>query len=548
MYQRVGTQFGEFYIKSVLGVGGMAAVYLALHIPSQQLVALKVLSAQLSHIAAFRQRFELEAQITVKLDHPHIVPVINYGAVDETLYIAMRYLSGGTLHDKFVLDRQVSLQDTAHYLMGIAAGLDYAHAQGIIHRDLKLANVLLDNQKRALLSDFGIARLMESSLHLTESGSVLGSPHYMSPEQNEGKPLTAQSDLYSLAVMAFLMVTGQFPFHADTPVAIALQHVTKAPPFPSAMNPLLPGSLDAVILRGLAKSPMDRYRSGLDFAMDFTRALGEFNMQTQVNLPQLSRSRPTPARTQTPPTLPPSPSLTIASPRPEPPPFRPSIFETSAQVIRLRWWRWGALMGFSGMLVGAAVVVLFGILTVGVDRMAQRVLGIFISPTPIPTITTPPTMTPTVSITIPPTNTRSVTITVTSTRQRTAAPVPVTATLQPRVTQIPRSPSPSPQIPVTRISPYTAISKDIDPVNVRSLPSLTGRIIGKVYLSDTVTVFARTTSAELTEVWYLVQTGEGIVGWMKGEVVALLPIGSLPSEVPIALTIPAIPLTATPSP
>ncbi len=189
MYQRVGTRFGAFNIHHLLGAGGMAAVYYALYAESRQPVALKILSPQLAEVQQFRQRFELEAQITTRLEHPNIVPVIDYGSVDSTLFIAMRYLNGGSLHDHFVLQGSVSLRDTARYLRQLTAALDYAHGQGVIHRDLKLANVLLDDEQNVLLTDFGIARLVESSLHLTDSGSVLGSPHYMSPEQSEGKPL-----------------------------------------------------------------------------------------------------------------------------------------------------------------------------------------------------------------------------------------------------------------------------------------------------------------------------------------------------------------------
>lgn len=505
----------------------MAAVYLANHTPTQQIVALKILSAQLSHIESFRQRFELEAKITAGLRHPNIVPVVAYGAVEESLFIAMHYMRGGTLHDKFVLDGSVVLQNTARYLHDIAAGLDYAHSMGIIHRDLKLANVLLNEDSHALLSDFGIARIIESSLHLTDSGSVLGSPHYMSPEQNEGKPLDARSDLYSLAVMAFLMVTGQFPFHAETPVAIALQHVTKEPPRPSAFNAILPTSLDTVILKGLAKKPGERFHSAQEFAAAFERAIGDCDVKTVVNLPMLSRSRTTPAHgpvSPTPPTLPPQP-LPVAIPFPSAAAHRVLDEQTSPSApFKRTVRRYGSLLFLAG--IG---VVLFFTLRLALDQF--RPVGVLNN-----TLTATPTLSMTPIQILPP---PSLAANVTPTRSTTPKPgAPVTAT-PPNITIVP-SLTVAPIRVFTLQSPFTVIIKGVErPSNIRSAPDIGAPVLAQIFVDDTPTVIARTASTNIDQVWYLVLTKNGVKGWVRGDVVELLPIGAQVTQVPLALTIPA---------
>ncbi len=483
MYQRVGTKFGAYNIRHLLGAGGMAAVYYAIDANTQQPVALKILSSQLAEVPAFRQRFELEAQITSLLYHPNIVPVVAYGAVEESLYIAMRYLSGGSLHDKFVIDGTVSLRETAHYLKQLAGALDYAHEQGIIHRDMKLANVLLDDNANALLSDFGIARMLESSLHLTESGSVLGSPHYMSPEQNEGKPLDARSDLYSLAVMVYLMITGQFPFHADTPVAIALQHVTKAPPLPTLLNSSLPTTVDAVLLKGLAKSPADRFPSAAEFAGAFERAIGDCDTRTMIHLPQLSLSRPTPARIPTPP--------------PINEPTEPSLQVVPIKKPR-RVWRLIALP--------VIALVLLATLRYGINLFVPD-LG-----------------RPTLAI---------------GTGAITATALPATSDSVPTL-------QPSPTLSgVPAAATVSVIVKSLyQPVNVRSGPAKNYVVIGQMYAADQPVVLARTGGRDSDGFyWFLVHTERipRITGWVSSEAVNLFPVDSNTLAIPIAATIPPSP-------
>ncbi len=495
MYQRVGTRFGPYNIRRLLGAGGMAAVYYAINAETQQPVALKILSSQLAEIPAFRQRFELEAQITTRLQHPNIVPVIGYGAADESLYIAMRHLNGGSLHDKFVLDGAVSLRDTAGYLRNLAAALDYAHEQGVIHRDLKLANVLLDEDGTALLSDFGIARMAESSLHLTDTGSVLGSPHYMSPEQSEGKPLDARSDLYSLAVMVYLMITGQFPFHADTPVAIALQHVSKPPPPPTSINPELPGAVDAVLNKGLAKLITDRFASSSDFAAAFERAIGDCDTRTLISIPQLSRL--TAPRLLTPP-----PIRTIETPT-EPSLLAARVPAASAPARLRRRPAVRYVLGLLALMIVLLLTFAFG-------------LTLFNSP-------------------------HESTLVSVALHRTVTAGVPVTATslvLKPTVESVP-------VLTATTLSDYSVVVKDLyTPANIRSGPGMNFKVIAQLYASDQAKIIARTS---LDNLWYLIRTVQGVTGWVSNAVVDVRPVGAAPDSILVAATVPASPtITNTP--
>jgi serine/threonine protein kinase len=473
----------------------MAAVYYAIDAETQQPVALKILSSQLAEIPAFRQRFELEAQITTHLQHPNIVSVVGYGAVDESLYIAMRYLSGGSLHDKFVVDGAVSLRDTARYLKNLASALDYAHTQGVIHRDLKLANVLLDEEGNALLSDFGIARMVESTLHLTDTGSVMGSPHYMSPEQSEGKPLDARSDLYSLAVMVYLMITGQFPFHADTPVAIALQHVSKPPPPPTSINSELPSAVDAVLTKGLAKQIADRFASSSDFSAAFDRAIGDCDTRTLIRIPQLSRV--------TPPRLLPSPVIEMTIEAPTEPSIlavRPSD-SSAVAVPRRRQPAWRYLIGVLVLTVGLVLTLIFGLTLFNTPPEPTQSGLIFHPTTALP---------------------------VTATRSAQTPRIAVLSTLTP-----------------TAVFDYSVVVRDLyTPANIRSGPGLNFKVIAQLYASDQAKVIARTGG---DNPWFLIRTTQGVTGWVSSAVVDIRPAGAALDGILVAATIPASPtITNTP--
>lgn len=288
----LNTEFGSYLIEAKLGSGGMATVYRALDQNRQIKVALKLLHPHLTVEANIVRRFQREAEIIQKLEHPRIVTVYDSGEINGTLFLAMKYMPYGSLARRFANPTDVTLQTTARLLSEIASALDYAHKQGVIHRDLKLENILLDDKKQAALSDFGIASL-QGATRLTMTGMIAGTPLTMSPEQAVGSPdVDYRSDLYSLGVVAYLMVSGYYPFMNDNPLVVMNQHLTQAPPVPSDVNPVLPPILDPVILKGLAKNPADRYQSAGEFAAEFRKAVSSSTQQTSLTTIHLATPNP----------------------------------------------------------------------------------------------------------------------------------------------------------------------------------------------------------------------------------------------------------------
>lgn len=266
-----GKQLGPYQVISLLGEGGMAAVYKAYQPSVDRYVALKILPQQFAKDSSFMARFEQEARIIASLEHPYILPVYDYGTSDGYTYIVMRYVEGGTLAD-WMDSGSIPLDQTVELFSQIASALDYAHARGVVHRDLKPNNVMLDEQKHCLLTDFGIAKLLESTVKMTTTGGFLGTPAYASPEQAVGDKLDGRSDVYSLGVMLYELLTGGLPFEADMPVAILVKHVNNPLPLPSTINPAISPALEAVLLKALAKQPGDRYQSAGELAGAFAQA------------------------------------------------------------------------------------------------------------------------------------------------------------------------------------------------------------------------------------------------------------------------------------
>ena len=261
------TAFGPYRILAPLGRGGMAAVYEA-HEPSlDRRVALKVLPAEFLHDPAFADRFRQEARVAAKLEHPHIVPIHAYGIEGGRPWMAMRLVTGGSLAER-VRRCALSPAETAAVLRDVAAALDYAHARGVVHRDVKPANVLLDEAGRAYLADFGIARMLEGSSVATATGLIQGTPSYMAPEQAMGAKVDHLADVYALGVVAFECLTGRVPYTGTTPVAILMKHVQEPVPEPTAAE--VAPALTAVLRRCLAKAPADRWPT----AGAFSAALG----------------------------------------------------------------------------------------------------------------------------------------------------------------------------------------------------------------------------------------------------------------------------------
>jgi serine/threonine protein kinase len=267
-----GRKLGGYRVIERVGLGSMAEVYTAMQTSMNRMVAIKILSPLLSDDPQFVERFRQEAQIAATLEHPHIVPIIDVGEEDGVLYLVMRYLKGGTLYDLMRRDL-LPLQAVLRYLSEIGQALDYAHGLGVVHRDVKPKNVLLDLQANASIADFGLAKTNASS-GLTHSGfGMIGTPHYMSPEQGRGQPIDGRSDLYSLGVMLYEMLTGQLPFEADSAVGMVMKHIHEPIPSVTVVNPLLPPVMDEILARALAKDPVDRYPSAHELTEAVAHAL-----------------------------------------------------------------------------------------------------------------------------------------------------------------------------------------------------------------------------------------------------------------------------------
>jgi hypothetical protein len=250
---------GRFTILEEIGRGGMGTVYRASQPAVNRLVALKVLPRHLAGDPSFYARFNREARLIAGLEHPHVLPVYDFGQHNGQAYLVTRYIEGGTLFDELRyaplrLDRALQL------INQIAAALDYAHQHGVIHRDIKPSNILIDRSGNAYVADFGIAKALETTTGLTGSG-IIGTPEYMAPEQAQGYPVDGRTDVYSLGVMLFQMLTGRLPFATPQGDAISLayKHIAELPPSPRQLNPALLPELDGVVLKALAKDPALRY-------------------------------------------------------------------------------------------------------------------------------------------------------------------------------------------------------------------------------------------------------------------------------------------------
>jgi serine/threonine-protein kinase len=261
---------GRYRLLGRLGSGGMADVWCAEDTMLDRRVALKFLHERFVQDEQFVERFRREASSAAGLQHPNVVGVFDRGTYDGSHYIAMEYVEGASLND--LIERGLSVPEAIEIVRQVLGAARYAHANGIVHRDLKPQNVLVDAEGRARVTDFGIARAGVSEV--TQTGSVLGTAQYLSPEQAQGLPVTAASDLYSIGVMLYEALTGRVPFEAESPVTVALKQVSERPRAPSELNPEVSRALDAVVLRALAKDPANRYASADEFlaALDAAEA------------------------------------------------------------------------------------------------------------------------------------------------------------------------------------------------------------------------------------------------------------------------------------
>ncbi len=455
MANLIGQTLGQYTVVKLIGEGGMAAVYQARQESMKRDVAIKVIKTNLVEMEDFVQRFEHEAQMVASLSHAHILKVFDYGRHEDTVYLVMELLTGGSL-DHLVKQGPLPVDRTVTLMEQIAGALDYAHQKGIIHRDLKPENVMMDESGNAFLTDFGLAKLVNSSLKLTQSGAAMGTPAYMSPEQWKGLPLDARADIYSLGILLYEMLSGSLPFEGDSVLSMMYMHLHEQPPALRVRNPDVSGAVEMVVERALSKEPEDRFQSAGQMAETLRRAVQKGDVPaapvrsaapSQPAIPVASTSGAVPAVSA-------SPSASAISAQP----VQPTQAGQSTQPImaapRQSPWLWA--IGI------AALVVLIGLGAVGIARLVAPP-----SPTAIPVLalessatenletpiaqtlsaqttltaaaiasfthtpTATPTQTSTATATNTATDTATPTATATNTPTNTSTPVPPSDTPQP---------------------------------------------------------------------------------------------------------------------
>ncbi len=439
-----GQMLGQYQLLELLGQGGMGTVYRSIQPSLNQEVAVKILPASLAQQPGYLERFNREAQIAANLEHPHIIPTFDYGMQRGVSYVVMRLLRGGTLGQRINQRRTdnqplCSLGEVSSMLNQMASALDYAHSQGVIHRDIKTNNIMFDNQGNAYLVDFGIAKLADETHGLTRAGAVVGTPSYMPPEQWEDRKLTPAADQYALAVVIYLLVSGRMPFEAESQPALMRKHLHDMPTPPHIIRPNVPEAVQTVLERALAKNPEERFPTVTSFAQAFQRAITgyegkstgffTFKFQNVLSPPPII----TPSRPYTPPPI--VPPLT---PHPPTEIQRPV---TGGNSNRMFW------------VLGAVIVALIAVIVLLVLNL-NRGVGVASVPTPTETALPSPsftltfTSTATESVIVPPPPTQTWTATAAASETPTA-----TSTWTATVT-----PSETPTASLTSTATYTLTS------------------------------------------------------------------------------------------
>jgi serine/threonine-protein kinase len=436
---------GRYEVGEPIGEGNFSVTYRARDIVLGRLVAVKILRDQYASHAGFSSRFENEARAAALISHPNVIQVFDFGHEDRTEYIVMQYVGGPSLKDYMRDEGPLTVDEAVSFTRQILDGLAAIHEAGIIHRDVKPQNVLLTDTQQIKLTDFGIARLGSGSTGLTESGTAIGTAAYMAPEQASGSDVTPASDLYSVGVILYEMLTGRLPFPGDNPVQVMYRHVNELPPPPRSINRAIPVGIEAVVLRALAKNPDDRFATAQamrDALLDPAALVG--------HTPRGMYSDPTEATAVSP--------VVAASvpPRiPPPPPPAPPAREGGVPWPRVLPI---LLVVVLALVIGAiAAASQFGGGSKNNPTATVPIVAV-VSPTESATETpteVPPTMTPTLeptetpSPTVTPTNTPEPTATPTATPvPPTATPVPPTATAVPPTATAPPAPTVATDTPI----------------------------------------------------------------------------------------------------
>ncbi len=367
MEDLTGKQLNQYQIVSPLGEGGMAAVYKAYQPSMERYVALKILPRHFASDPQFVGRFEQEAKVIASLQHPHILPVFDYGETDGYTFIVMPFVETGTLSD-LLLGNPLPLDQIRLITAQIGDALDYAHLRGIVHRDIKPSNILIDERGNCILADFGIAKMVEGTTEFTQTGGIIGTPAYMSPEQGLGDKPDGRSDIYSLGIILYEMATGRTPYQAETPMAIVIKHIHDPLLPPRSVNPQISEALERVILKALAKSRVDRYST----CAEFVQAIQNLTADPLGTVPAAVKPLPALATlieasdATTPPVM-------IQPPAPAPPPPASPTVEPSQQ--KTRWIPWAvATVGIFGIGVIAILMIWFIFLNGPNDEAATVLL------------------------------------------------------------------------------------------------------------------------------------------------------------------------------
>jgi serine/threonine protein kinase len=277
MANLVGTNLGKYRLVARLGRGGMAEVYKAYQPGLDRYVGIKVLHAHLVDDQDFINRFEREALAIGKLRHPNIVQAVDFDRDGEVYFMAMEFIDGPTLKDEVkarkATNKPFTDEEVSRIFTSLCSSIDYAHSRGMVHRDIKPANVMINDEGQVVLTDFGIARIMGATQY-TQTGALSGTPAYMSPEQGQGERGDERSDIYSLGVMLYEMLTGIVPYDADTPFAVIMKHISEPLPMPSKINPDIREPVERVILKAMSKDPDDRYQTAGELARALRDSIG----------------------------------------------------------------------------------------------------------------------------------------------------------------------------------------------------------------------------------------------------------------------------------
>ncbi len=478
----------EYRIEELLGQGGMARVYRGFDTRLHRYVAIKVIDRPFRNDQDYIKRFEREAQSIARLDHPHIVRIFRFGEAEELVYMAMQYVEGsdlGGVLDSYQADNDyMEPEDILRITRELCMALDYSHAEGVIHRDVKPSNVMLNKDGKVILTDFGLALQAQ----IGTAGEIFGSPHYLSPEQAiSSANVSPQSDLYSVGVILFEMFTNSLPFDAPEPMAVAKMHMADDPPSPRQIRPEISETIEELILKSLAKEPNERYQSGAELSAALATALTDKSALTTQSrqsmmervegqmaaypLPPLPPAATRPAETQA---RQPTPTLAHRTePKPTDPQLqtgelwtdnRPDLSKPDGQP---RWF-YGAIIG-GVVLVGLALLIglIYAFSGNDEDDKKDTVAQVTASVTPTTALNATPTQI-IINTQAPPDTSGNISTTTPLVLPTTAIPEPTlapTLTQVPPPTDVPSTPTET-SVPPTAIPPTTISATDIPPTEV----------------------------------------------------------------------------------